>query len=99
MLPSASLGAPGKPGLFEPIHGSAPDIAGTGKANPCAAILSVAMMLRYAFNYNDAAHAIERAVSKTISDGYRTADIYSGRPEEKISDLCEITLAMIKNIG
>ncbi|MCR4671562.1 MAG: 3-isopropylmalate dehydrogenase [Saccharofermentans sp.] len=99
MLPSASLGAPGKPGLFEPIHGSAPDIAGTGKANPCAAILSVAMMLRYAFNYNDAAHAIERAVSKTISDGYRTADIYSGRPEEKISDLCEITLAIIKNIG
>lgn len=99
MLPSASLGAPGTPGMFEPIHGSAPDIAGTGKANPCAAILSVAMMLRYAFNYNDAACAIERAVAKAISEGYRTCDIYSGRPEEKIVNSSEITLAILKFMG
>lgn len=74
MLPSASLGN-GKVGIYEPIHGSAPDIAGEDKANPIATILSVAMMLRYTFNMYDAASDIERAVSKVLDSGYRTQDI------------------------
>ena len=76
MLPSASLDKNGK-GMYEPIHGSAPDIAGKGLANPIATILSVAMMLRYSFG--DAANAdrIEQAVTKALDAGYRTADIYS----------------------
>ena len=73
MLPSASLG--GKVGLYEPIHGSAPDIAGTDKANPIATILSVAMMLRFSFNLTEAADAIEKAVEKILNKGFRTADI------------------------
>ena len=74
MLPSASLGT-GNPGLFEPIHGSAPDIAGQGKANPLATILSAAMMLRLAFDMDAEAAAIESAVHKVLSDGFRTGDI------------------------
>lgn len=74
MLPSASLGD-GKPGLYEPIHGSAPDIAGKDMANPLAAILSVAMMLRYSLDRPDAAEMIEKAVDKVLEDGVRTADI------------------------
>lgn len=76
MLPSASLDENGK-GMYEPIHGSAPDIAGKGIANPLATILSVAMMLRYSFDEADAAQAIEDAVGKTLDQGYRTADIQS----------------------
>ena len=74
MLPSASLGASG-PGLYEPIHGSAPDIAGQDKANPLATILSVAMMLRYQFAMGQEADAIEAAVTKVLKDGFRTGDI------------------------
>ncbi|BBD08273.1 3-isopropylmalate dehydrogenase [Desulfovibrio ferrophilus] len=74
MLPSASLGTDG-PGLYEPIHGSAPDIAGQDKANPLATILSVAMMLRHSFNLTAEAEAIEAAVSKVLDQGYRTGDI------------------------
>ncbi len=74
MLPSASLGAT-KCGLYEPIHGSAPDIAGTDKANPIATVLSAAMMLRYAFDMMDEADCIEKAVDKVLEDGVRTADI------------------------
>ncbi|MCH8530178.1 MAG: 3-isopropylmalate dehydrogenase [Saccharospirillum sp.] len=74
MLPSASLNAAGK-GMYEPIHGSAPDIAGKGIANPLATIMSVAMMLRYSLNESAAADAIEAAVSKVLDQGYRTADI------------------------
>ena len=76
MLPSASLGE-GKLGMYEPIHGSAPDIAGMDIANPLATILSVAMMLRYSFNLEEEAKAIENAVVKVLEDGYRTKDIYS----------------------
>ncbi len=76
MLSSASLGA-GKLGLYEPSHGSAPDIAGKDLANPIATILSAAMMLRYSFDLDDAADAIETAVRKVISEGYRTVDIMS----------------------
>ena len=74
MLPSASMGATG-PGLFEPIHGSAPDIAGQNKANPLATILSGAMMLRLGFDMGKEADAIEAAVRKTLADGFRTGDI------------------------
>ncbi|HJB66348.1 MAG TPA: 3-isopropylmalate dehydrogenase [Candidatus Mailhella merdavium] len=74
MLPSASLGS-SQLGLFEPIHGSAPDIAGQGKANPLATILSVAMMLRHAFDLGAEADAIESAVHKTLQVGFRTGDI------------------------
>ncbi|MEW5887911.1 MAG: 3-isopropylmalate dehydrogenase [Pseudomonadota bacterium] len=75
MLPSASLDDKGK-GLYEPIHGSAPDIAGKGVANPLATILSAAMMLRYTFSQETAAARIEGAVKKVLGQGYRTADIY-----------------------
>jgi len=75
MLPSASLDATGK-GLYEPIHGSAPDIAGRNVANPLATILSVAMMLRYTFNEDSWAQRIENAVKKVLAQGLRTADIF-----------------------
>ncbi|MBR8462185.1 3-isopropylmalate dehydrogenase [Campylobacter sp. faydin G-24] len=73
LLPSASIG--GKVGIYEPIHGSAPDIAGQGIANPIATILSAAMMLRYALSEDAAADAIEQSVKKALADGYRTKDI------------------------
>ena len=76
MLPSASLGAAG-PGVFEPVHGSAPDIAGEDKANPLAQVLSVAMMLRYGLDQPLAADQIEQAVAKVLELGYRTGDIQS----------------------
>jgi 3-isopropylmalate dehydrogenase len=76
MLPSASLDANSK-GLYEPIHGSAPDIAGKGIANPLATILSAALMLRHSLNQPAAAERIERAVKKTLREGFRTADIYT----------------------
>ncbi len=77
MLPSASLGNTTR-GLYEPIHGSAPDIAGKGIANPIATILSAAMMLLYAFNEKDAAESIVQAVDKVLNAGYRTADLAHG---------------------
>jgi len=77
MLPSASLRSDSF-GLYEPIHGSAPDIAGMDKANPIATILSAAMMLRYTFSLGAEADAIEDAVSETLAAGYRTEDIYTG---------------------
>ena len=78
MLPSASIG--GAVGLYEPIHGSAPDIAGKGVANPLAAILSVAMMLEYTLAMSGEAGRIERAVERVLAEGYRTADIYREGP-------------------
>jgi 3-isopropylmalate dehydrogenase len=80
LLPSASLAGapePGRPcaGLYEPIHGSAPDIAGTDRANPLAAILSVAMLLRYSLAAPAAADAIEQAVGAVLDAGHRTADL------------------------
>lgn len=74
MLPSASLGET-KRGMYEPIHGSAPDIAGQNKANPIATILSAAMMLRYSFDLQTEADAIEKAVDSVLEKGYRTADL------------------------
>ncbi|MCB1390733.1 MAG: 3-isopropylmalate dehydrogenase, partial [Rhodobacteraceae bacterium] len=79
MLPSASLGAPmasGRPkALYEPVHGSAPDIAGQGKANPIACILSFAMALRYSFDQGAEADRLEKAVETVLADGLRTADL------------------------
>lgn len=74
MIPSASLGAPGAPGLFEPIHGSAPDIAGTDAANPVGTILSAAMLLRHCLAMPAEAAAIEQAVDAALAEGLRTAD-------------------------
>lgn len=76
MLPSASLGA-SSPGVFEPVHGSAPDIAGEDKANPLAQILSAAMMLRYGLNEPTAADRLEKATIAVLDQGYRTGDIFS----------------------
>ena len=81
MLPSASLGS-GGPGLFEPIHGSAPDIAGADKANPMAMVLSAAMLLRLGLGREQAAADLETAVDRVLAAGYRTGDLISagGRP-------------------
>ena len=78
MLPSASL-AEGNFGMYEPVHGSAPDIAGQDKANPLATILSAAMMLRYTFGLGAEANAIENAVKSVLDQGYRTPDLYAGQ--------------------
>jgi 3-isopropylmalate dehydrogenase len=91
MLPSASLGGEG-PGLFEPVHGSAPDIAGTGGANPLAMILSAALMLRHGFGREDAASALESAVDKALERGLRTADLGGD------ATTAEATTAVLKEI-
>jgi 3-isopropylmalate dehydrogenase len=75
MLPSASVGPEDGPGLFEPVHGSAPDVAGSGKANPLAMFGSVAMMLRYGLGRQDEAAAVESAVDRALAEGLRTADL------------------------
>ena len=85
MLPSASLGADGA-GLFEPIHGSAPDIAGKGIANPLGTILSTALLLRYSLKLPKAAARIEQAVDQAISDGLRTADLGGKLTSQQMTD-------------
>ena len=92
MLPSASVGGDG-PGLFEPVHGSAPDIAGTGKANPLAMILSAALMLRHGFAREDAASALESAVDQALERGLRTADLGGN------ATTAEATEAVLKEIS
>ncbi|MBA1335261.1 MAG: 3-isopropylmalate dehydrogenase [Firmicutes bacterium] len=95
MMPSASIGGQSF-GLYEPIHGSAPDIAGQNKANPIAAILSAAMMLRLSFNMYREANAIENAVEKALNMGYRTSDIMSsGCKEVGTSEMGELIIAGI----
>ena len=93
MLPSASLGADG-PGLFEPVHGSAPDIAGTGTANPLATFLSVAMMLRHGLGMPDQASAIEAAVDVALERGLRTPDLAG--PDSATVGTDEMTAAVIE---
>jgi 3-isopropylmalate dehydrogenase len=93
MLPSASLDADGK-GLYEPIHGSAPDIAGKGIANPLAQILSLAMMFKYTFDRADIASRIEGAVRKALASGLRTADI--AMPGEKTCTTADMGTAVVK---
>ncbi|MGV8864422.1 MAG: 3-isopropylmalate dehydrogenase [Pseudomonas sp.] len=98
MLPSASLDANSK-GMYEPCHGSAPDIAGQGIANPLATILSVAMMLRYSFNQLAAAEAIERAVSLVLDQGLRTGDIWSiGNAKVGTQEMGEAVVAALLNL-
>jgi 3-isopropylmalate dehydrogenase len=75
LLPSASLGEPDRPGVFEPVHGSAPDIAGTGAANPLAMFLSAALMLRHGFGWEEQASAVESAVDRALAAGLRTRDL------------------------
>lgn len=94
MLPSASIGE--STSLYEPIHGSAPDIAGKGIANPLATILSAAMLLRYSLNENDAAQTIEAAVEKTLAQGWRTPDLY--KEGFKKADTQSMTQAVLDNI-
>ncbi|MBQ2644413.1 3-isopropylmalate dehydrogenase, partial [bacterium] len=81
MLPSASLSSDG-PGMFEPIHGSAPDIKGLNIANPIATILSAGMLLKYGLKNSEANNDIEKAVKKVLKDGYRTKDIISDGMKE-----------------
>ncbi len=95
MLPSASLGD--RYALYEPVHGSAPDIAGKGIANPLATVLSAAMMLRYSFGLEEAADLVERAVEETLNQGYRTPDIYSEGTIKVGTE--EMTQAIIENMG
>ena len=86
MLPSASLGEPGTPGLYEPVHGSAPDIAGKGIANPIAAILSLEMVMRWSLGRADVADRIFDAVDKALQDGARTADIGGSMSTRQMAD-------------
>jgi 3-isopropylmalate dehydrogenase len=86
LLPSASLGADGSPGLFEPVHGSAPDIAGTGMANPLGMFLCAALLLRFGLGLVDEADALERAVSASIDDGLRTADLGGSSTTREATD-------------
>ena len=98
MLPSASLGE-GTLGMYEPIHGSAPDIAGEDKANPIATILSVAMMLRYSFDLKEEASAIEAAVKKALDDGYRTIDIDDNSAGNKSVGTKEMGRVIAENLN
>ena len=96
MLASASIGDGTGPGLYEPIHGSAPDIAGQGIANPCATILSAAMLLRYSLDEDAAADKIEKAVDAALADGWRTPDLY--KEGFKKADTQQMTDVIISKI-
>ncbi len=96
MLPSASMGSDG-PGLYEPIHGSAPDIAGKSLANPMATILAAAMMLRHSCNLEQEAAAIESAVQQTLAAGHRTADLVpKGTPYLKTAEVTDRILGFLR---
>ena len=96
MLPSASLNTKNQ-GLYEPSHGSAPDIAGKGLANPLATILSAAMMLRYSLNDTATADRIEQAVKDVLSQGLRTPDIYSaGTQQVGTAEMGDAVVAALK---
>jgi 3-isopropylmalate dehydrogenase len=97
MLPSASLGADGDPGLFEPVHGSAPDIAGQGIANPLATFLSAAMMLCHGLDRAEDAARIEAAVDAALEQGLRTPDLAA--PGEPSVGTAEITSAVLAELA
>jgi 3-isopropylmalate dehydrogenase len=94
MLPSASLGSD-SPGLYEPVHGSAPDIAGAGVANPLATILAAALALRHSLNLEDEATAVEHAVATVISSGLRTPDIAAGGPAIGTTEMGQAVVAAL----
>jgi len=98
MLPSASLDATGK-GMYEPIHGSAPDIVGKGLANPLATILSVAMMLRYSLQRPDLAGMIDTAVGNVLNQGFRTADIADGTRSVSTSEMGDAVVAALRALA
>jgi len=98
MLPSASLDSNGK-GMYEPVHGSAPDIAGTGKANPLATILSVSMMLRYTLNEAGAADQIDNAVAQAIAEGVRCEDIAGSGDNEQVVSTAQMGDAVVAALG
>lgn len=97
MLPSASLGVPGTPGMYEPVHGSAPDIAGQDKANPLATILSVAMMLKWSFGEEVASQMIENAVTKVLQDSYKTCDIAYSESDKIVgtAEMADLVIARL----
>lgn len=97
MLPSASIG--NDYAMYEPVHGSAPDIAGQDKANPLAAIASVAMLCRYSLNMEEAAQEIEEAILATLEDGFRTQDIYTKLPREYLVSTSEMGSAILKHLN
>lgn len=97
MLPSASIGE--EYAMYEPVHGSAPDIAGKNKANPLATIASVAMMCRYSLDMPDAAQEIEEAIKSALNDGFRTADISSQSGKEYLADTSEMGSAVLKHLN
>lgn len=97
MLPSASIGE--EHAMYEPVHGSAPDIAGQNKANPLAAIASAAMMCRYSLEMPEAAQEIEDAIEATLNDGFRTADISSDPEKEYFADTSEMGSAVLKHLN
>ncbi len=94
MLPSASLDAAGK-GMYEPVHGSAPDIAGRNRANPLATLLSVAMLLRYTLDEGELADRVERAVDRVLADGLRTADIAAGGKAASTTEMGDAVVAAL----
>ena len=96
MMPSASFGQKGVH-LYEPIHGSAPKYAGQNKVNPCAAILSAALMVRYSFELEEEAAAVEKAVEKTLDEGWRTYDISDDDSHEVGTS--ELTEKIISNLS
>ena len=96
MLPSASIGESTR-GLYEPIHGSAPDIAGRGIANPCGSIASAALLLRYSLGLEEEANIIETAIATVIADGARTADIATAN--DRVLSTIEMTDAIIRQLG
>ena len=96
MLPSASLGETAR-GLYEPIHGSAPDIAGQGIANPCGMIASVAMLLRHSLDLEEEATLVENALQKVIVEGARTADLATG--DEQVLSTAEMTAKIMRHLG
>jgi len=104
MLPSASLGAADESGrrkaLYEPVHGSAPDIAGQGKANPLATLLSFAMMLRYSFDMEEDATLIERGVESLLAKGVRTPDIrLEGTPAVSTTEMGKALIAELEKLA
>ncbi|MDA0782609.1 MAG: 3-isopropylmalate dehydrogenase [Rickettsiales bacterium] len=100
MLPSASLGKPGTPGLYEPVHGSAPDIAGQNKANPIATILSLSMLLRYSFDMAAEADLVENAIKKVLADGYRTGDIMQeGAKQVGTSQMGDAIISALEHVA
>ena len=96
MLPSASIG--GENGLYEPVHGSAPDIAGKGVANPLAAVASAALLCRYSLKLEEAATKIEAAIESVLQQGLRTADLFTGDPGTQLVGTEEIASALMDTI-